>query len=435
MHTHHVPTKALRATFSCILIALAIIASSRIQVHAQSTVNLSGPDLIPKTEILISPPSGTFTQGSTFEVPIYINTKGSSIGAIELRIRFDAETLSVVKPSGGSSVIGLWIEAPSYDNARGTITLVGGIPNGITTESGLLANITFQAKSAGPASVRIQDDTRILLNDGVGSPANHTANRAVYTIVSRPPGGVVVFSETHPLRDHWYNNPTISLAWTPEPGVSGYSMILDDKPNTIPDNTVDTESTARSYQEQPDGAWYFHIKALKNGVWGASTDFALKIDTAPPADFEPRINYITAAVISRALISFFTTDALSGLDRYEVGLIDKSKPATESPVFVRSESPYQVPFESIDHSRLIVRAFDKAGNVRDASIDVSLPFLPTKFIRDHAVALLLTLLILMMAGFVLHYFFGHHIARHVSAIWRLITDRKRLEKLEDDEQK
>ena len=423
----------MRTFFTPILIAASFVAliATPLATRAQTTVNLNGADLIPKAEISIAPPSGTFTQGSTFEVPIYLNTKGNKISAIELHIGFDSDTLAVVKPSGGSSIIGLWIEAPSYDNSRGTITLIGGIPSGIVTESGLIASITFQAKAAGPASISIRDSSRILLGDGVGSPANYTSNRASYTIVSKPPGGVNVFSDTHPLRDRWYNNPNISLSWTGESGVSGYSIAIDDKPNTIPDNTVDTSATAYSYEDQPNGTRYFHIKALKNGIWSAPTDFPIRIDSEPPAEFEPEINYITAAIISRALVSFFTTDALSGLDHYEVGLIDKSKAASESPVFVRSESPYQIPFDSIENARLIVRAFDKAGNVRDASIDVSAPFMPVKFVADHAVGVLAALLLLAVLGFLLHSFIGHHVARHLRTIWKLATNAKKLEEIEN----
>ena len=55
-----------------------------------------------------------------------------------------------------------------------------------------------------------------------------------------------------------------------------------------------------------------------------------------PADFKPKAEYLVAATImvERTLVSFLTTDNLSGIDHYEVGVIDKSQPATESPVFL-----------------------------------------------------------------------------------------------------
>ena len=39
------------------------------------------------------------------------------------------------------SIIGVWVEPPAYDNSRGTV--IGVIPNGITTSSGLIGTILF----------------------------------------------------------------------------------------------------------------------------------------------------------------------------------------------------------------------------------------------------------------------------------------------------
>ena len=415
-----------------LLIALAISATfSPAHAHAQqNTVNVNVRDLLPKTEIFFAPQTGTFIQGSIFEVPVYINTKGSNVNAIQLHLSFDSDILSVVNPSSGSSIISLWVEAPSYDNSRGTATFVGGIPNGIKTSSGLIANITFQAKKPGVAIVKVRDTTQVLLNDGMGGSTLFEANQGRYTVVPTPPGSVNVFSETHAFQDRWYNNKNPVLWWTEDPGVTGFSFILDDKPNTIPDNEVDTNGTMKSYQDQLEGLWYFHIKAMKNGAWGSATHFEVRIDATPPADFRPTVNYLTATIINRALVSFFTTDALSGLDHYEVGVIDKSSAASVSPIFFRTDSPYQIPFDTIANARLIVRAFDRAGNVRDSSIDVSAPFLPFLFVRNHAVAILLSLLTLILTLFIMHYFLGHHIARHARTIWRILTNKKELDRIE-----
>jgi len=82
--------------------------------RAETAVNLNVSDLVPHTEISITPQTGTFAEGATFEVPIFINTKGRSVNAIDLNILFDKDRLSVVKPSGGKSIIGIWVQPPSY---------------------------------------------------------------------------------------------------------------------------------------------------------------------------------------------------------------------------------------------------------------------------------------------------------------------------------
>ncbi len=413
-----------------ILIAVSFMLAGFLPanfLHAQSVINLPAKDFIAKTEISITPASGTFLEGSTFEVPIFINTKGNNINAIELHIKFDPDKLSIIKPSGGKSIIGLWVQPPTYDNSKGTAKIVGTIPGGIVSDSGLIITVTFQAKATGQAIVNISDDSSILLNDGSGSAAAFSANRGVYNIEPKAPDGVQVFSDTHPFQDHWYNDPNPTLGWNKDPGVTGFSYLLDDKPNTVPDNTVVSSSTSKSYENLIDGPWYFHIKALKQGVWSTTSTFVVRIDTAPPAAFTPTAGYLTAAVINRFLITFFTTDSLSGIDHYEVGTIDKSQPVSESPIFVQSESPYQLPLDNNKNLHVIIRAFDKAGNVRDASIDVVPPFLPLQIIIDNKNLILICLLALLILLFIGHYIFAHHVIRRIKRLFEIVNHEENFE--------
>lgn len=331
--------------------------------------------LVPKVTISLEPRVGTFIEGSTFDVPIYINTKGSSVNAVEVRVSFDSDYLLVVRPSGGASVVGLWAEPPAFDNEAGTVRYVGVIPNGITTEAGLLGSITFRAKRPGTASVRIESTSNVFLNDGVGSPAEVETVRASYTIAAKPPEGVSVFSETHPVSGDWYNNNSPIISWDTAPGIEGFSVVLDTFPTTIPQSQVSTTVTTQAFDGLHDGVWYAHVRALRGGVWGAATHHTIRIDTTPPASFTPTINYLLAStiVVERALVSFFTTDALSGIDRFEVGVIDKAEGTSVSPVFVEATSPFQVPLSGSGNLEVIVRAIDNAGNIRDESITIRRP--------------------------------------------------------------
>ncbi len=102
------------------------------------------------------------------------------------------------------------------------------------------------------------------------------------------------------------------MSWDTEKGITGYSYILDNTPNTIPDNTIDSQLNSQSYKDLKDGLWYFHLKANKGGVWGSTSHFLIRIDNTPPADFKPEANYVLAALstVERSLVSFFTTDNL-----------------------------------------------------------------------------------------------------------------------------
>ncbi len=114
-------------------------------VYAQSINNLDASKLLSRVNVSLSPRSGSFVEGSTFDVPILVNTKGRSINGIELTVNFDKNKLAIVRPSSSTSIIGVWVEAPSYDNTRGIARYVGVVPNGINTEAGLVGSITFQA--------------------------------------------------------------------------------------------------------------------------------------------------------------------------------------------------------------------------------------------------------------------------------------------------
>ncbi len=177
----------------------------------------------------------------------------------------------------------------------------------------------------------------------------------------------------------------------------------------IPDNISKTKESTISFPNTPDGLSYFHLKPMKNGIWGGTTDFLIRIDTTPPAGFKPKVEVFTATAIStKALVSFFTTDALSGVDHYEIGIIKKSDPASVSPVFVEANSPYQLPLDVSNDMRVIVRAFDNAGNVRDEIVDVDIPSSVFGFFSNNILIILLLLLLLVCisALFATNYLFG-----------------------------
>jgi len=99
------------------------------------------------------------------------------------------------------------------------------------------------------------------------------------------PGAPVVNSPTHPDQDVWYNNNDPSFIWSASDisGITGYSYLLDQTPDTIPDNSSEGTATSRSYTDVPNGTWYFHVKA-QNGsdLWGDTAHYRVRINTSGP---------------------------------------------------------------------------------------------------------------------------------------------------------
>lgn len=179
--------------------------------------------------IRLSPPVGTFTVGGTFKISILLNTESERVNVINAEIQFPTDKLQVVPMAiSGFSIIGAWLDQPVYDNQNGIIRLQGGIANGITTDSGLIAELTFRARGAGKALVRFMPSSRVLLADGKGTDTLKNVQNAVYILKLSPPLGPEVVSETHPDQTQWYGNPNVVLSWSNNNPVDGYSFVLNE---------------------------------------------------------------------------------------------------------------------------------------------------------------------------------------------------------------
>lgn len=394
---------------------------------AQSQTDIIAKPIALKAVLLFSPESETILNGSLFDVSVILDTRGNSVNTVELNVKFPADKLEIIKPVKDKSLFSLWLEPPVYSNTEGTARLVGVITNGITTQNGIITTITFKAKNTGKATVSISSASKVLANDGLGTEMDVNFGKGIYTINPKPPGGIKVFSQTHPFEDIWYNNNNATLSWDGE-GLEGFSFILDNKPFTVPDDISDTQEIAKVYNKLGDGLRYFHIKAKREGVWGKTTHFLLRVDTTPPAKFKPKLEILSAAIINRTLVSFFTTDALSGIDHYEVGVIDMTNAPTEAPVFTQAESPYQIPALVSGDLRIVVRALDRAGNVRDAFADTRISFFLFRISGINLIWLLIITAIIVLS---VHYLYGHKIIARFKKAFSFFKKQELEEKEEE----
>jgi len=326
--------------------------------------------------LFVGPSTKNVTVGDTFEVSVFIDTNGNLINTIDAKLKFSPDKLQVVSPSVGKSIIGIWTSPPSFNNSTGELHFRGGIPSpGINISQGLISTITFRVKSVGAANVSFLGDSRVLLNDGQGTDILTDTRGGSYKLGLPLPKGPIVTSETHPNQDEWYKIKTAVLKWETEYGsVDRYSYVLNNEPVDEPDNISEGIEEEVSYKNLTDGLHYFHIKAFRNGSWGGTTHFALKIDSSPPADF--KINVLPKARTESRLpvIDFDTTDALSGMSHYELRIVPLSIKDVESASEMSSEGFFieatrrYIPDKELDLGEydVVVRAFDNAGNIRES---------------------------------------------------------------------
>ncbi len=301
--------------------------------------------------------------GSTFTVSVYVNTEGNEINVVEADLTFPPDKLQITSPTTGSSFVSEWLMPPSYSNTSGTISFRGGILGGIATSSGLISTITFRAVSPGIAKVKFLEGSRVLLNDGKGTNILTTTVNGEYNIVIPPPEGPKVFSSTHPNPNIFYSDNNPAFNWEEETEATDYSWSFDQNPKGIPDGISDGKSNFTSFSNIADGVWYFHLRQQRKGVWGGTSHVAVKIDTTPPNNFIPRVETYTRLIGHQTVVYFETTDNFSGIDHYEVSLIDLNTPESIPSFFTEQISPYKIPLNKAGKYSIIVKAIDKAGNI------------------------------------------------------------------------
>lgn len=311
----------------------------------------------------IYPQSGTFTVGSTFDVSIFLNTGRENVTAIRVNLKFDPEKLQVVTPTKGLSSVGEWVLPPSFSNSVGEISLQGGFPSGgINTSEGLISQIVFEAVASGKTEVNLLDSSKVLAGKE-GANILTSVNRGSYDIILAPSRGPKIFSESHSDQNKWYKNNSPVFSWDKAALAEGYSYSIDDDPYGEPDNIIDTQDTSASLENVEEGIRYFHLKAKRNFVWGGASNFKMMVDASPPLEFKLRLK--------AAGIYFNTSDLLSGLNRYEVRITDISHPQNVIiSGWIRQESPFLLNTEKPGNYRVLVRAFDEAGNFREEEIQM-----------------------------------------------------------------
>jgi len=332
----------------------------------------------------LSPTTGSFTVGSTFEVSVLLNTQEDSVNTVVAGIKFPADRLQLVSPTTGMSIIEIWLTPPRFNNQTGEIEFRGGIPNGINVDNGLITKLTFRVKGPGQAVLRFLDNSAVLLNDGHGTEALRHTQSAIYDLVLPPPAGPIVVSPTHPDQARWYANPNAVLEWAHGESVQAYSHVLNEDIIDIPDDISEGMKELMLFKNLSDGRHYFHIKALRENVWGGVTHFVLNVDTSPPSDFPIKILPDEKTAKRQVVVQFDTTDKWSGMDHYDLKLVPLSSNGDQQ-MSIEVSSPFVTSELELGAYDIIVRAYDVAGNYREVTKRIEIVNPIFKFVADEGI--------------------------------------------------
>lgn len=312
-------------------------------------------------KLFFQPQQHEVVTGQHFIVELHLDSEDETINAVGATVTYDRELLRPVNIIQDSSFLTLWPEEPTINENTGTITLTGGVPGGSLVVDGRVVGIEFEAIKSGTAWVQADHDaSMVLLNDGVGTAADLTTVPATYTVSAVSSLLLDVSSSTHPDELTWYPSPRVELTWEPR-DTALYSFILsmneDDTPDALPEATVDHAL----FSDVADGAYTFILsEKLSNEDWHVVARRPVLVDTTAPQAFTPRLS--TDVIPGSQVVVFSTTDAASGIDHYE--LIDGTTVVRDA------QSPYRL-LTTHSHGTIVVRAFDRAGNVTEGVLTIT----------------------------------------------------------------
>src|SRR3989344_5094533 len=340
--------------------------------------------------LYFSPSSGNFSVGDILTMSILVDTQGQSINNSNAVINFPAGLLEVVSVGKSGSIFSLWVEEPAFSNSAGTISFDGGLPTpGFNGTAGKLLSVVFRVRNAGTASL-IFSSGAVRANDGYGTDILQTRAQAQFSLISEerpapppteeaPPVVSIprpeIMSNTHPDEDKWYSNNDPLFKWDMPSGVSEAVLVLSRRANSPPTISYSPPISERLLDDLEEGEWYLNARFRTAAGLGPITSFKFNIDTQAPSSFTISRLDTDDLTNPRPRLLFESSDATSGLDRYEIKIGDGDWFKIEAN---EAGKAYALPVQRYGERLVEIKAFDKGGNSTSSNTGVIVKPIPAQ---------------------------------------------------------
>jgi N-acetylneuraminic acid mutarotase len=182
-----------------------------------------------------------------------------------------------------------------------------------------------------------------------------------------------------PTKDILLGNNKPTFKWTfndkDSKGQAGYQVVIDNDKSFLEIDYDSKEVTSEGSAYTPskamlDGSWYWKVRTQdSDGSWGPFSDYQkFTIDATPPEPFTPTAAPANWTNNTQPVISFNTTDLISGVDHFEVKIDDGT--------FSTQTSPYTLPEQPDGVHNITVKAYDVAKNYRQSYVEVFIDSTP-----------------------------------------------------------
>ncbi len=132
-------------------------------------IGLCSPFVADAATLNVVPSNASMRSGETISVAVTVSSTDQAMNAVDGVLKFPSDLLQVAVVSKAGSVIGLWVQEPSFSNSLGTVNFEGIALNpGYTGANGTVLTVTFRARKEGSAQLSIENAS-ILANDGNGT--------------------------------------------------------------------------------------------------------------------------------------------------------------------------------------------------------------------------------------------------------------------------
>lgn len=355
---------------------------------------LGSPAQAAGATLFLSPGSGSYDVGKSFNVRVMVNSGGGlGINAAEGIIKYDSSLLQVAKTSDADTIFKLWTTEPTFSNTAGTISFGGGSPSSYKGTAGTIFSVTFTAKKAGEASVNFTKGI-VLAADGKGTDIFSGYGQAKFTLEEpevkevtppvkteekpkseteeKPAGNGLlpplpeISSNTHVDEDVWYSHNAPEFNWKLLSDLTGVSYMVTESPDSNPGVSSDGVIDVKQYKDVEDGVWYFHVKYQNKSGWGKVSHRKFLVDTTPPKAFTVSVDTEGDATNPTPKLRFKTMDEASGIDHYRIKIGTIVKNVSPSEV---EKGYYETEPLLPNEYKVEILAVDKADNSATSSVN------------------------------------------------------------------